>query len=121
MSQVRHRGLPALRTVGVVLALAILLTVSVVASRVVFAQDMATPEPDMALGVPTVSVSGHGSVIARPDTASVNVGVEVIKPTLDEAQETASVQTTAVVEALEEAGIASEDIQTAQFNVNILR
>src|SRR5687767_6717805 len=99
MARKRHQGQRALRIVGVILALAALLAASVVAGRAVLAQDMATPEPDMALGVPPVSVSGHGSVNVPPDTAAVTVGVEVIKPTLDEAQETATVQATAVVEA----------------------
>jgi uncharacterized protein YggE len=82
---------------------------------------MATPEADTAFGVPTVSVSGHGSVNVPPDTASVTIGVDVIKRTLDEAQETATVQATAVIEALKDAGISAEDIRTSQFNVNILR
>jgi len=52
---------------------------------------MATPGvTGMALGMPTVSVSGHGSVNVPPDTASVNIGVDVIKPTLGEAQEQAT-------------------------------
>ena len=53
------------------------------------AQEMATPTASMAAGIPTVSVSGHGEVNVPPDTASVNIGVDIIKPTLDEAQTTA--------------------------------
>jgi uncharacterized protein YggE len=74
----------------------------------------------MALGVPTVSVSGRGSVNVAPDTASVDIGVDVIKLTMDEAQETANAQTTAVIEAFEAAGIAPEDIRTVFLRVNIL-
>jgi uncharacterized protein YggE len=106
---------------GLAAALAGLLATSALGGGIATAQDMATPEPGMAIGVPTVSVSGHGSVNVPPDTASVNIGVDVIKPTLDEAQEQATAQATAVIESLEAAGIASEDIQTDYFSVNILR
>jgi uncharacterized protein YggE len=85
------------------------------------AQDLATPEAARAVGVPTVSVSGHGEVNVPPDTASVSIGIDVIRPTLGEAQEQATAQATAVIEALKAAGIADEDIQTAYFSVNILR
>jgi uncharacterized protein len=121
MPQERHRTKRVLRTAGAALALAGLLATSAVGNGTVLAQEMATPESDMALGVPTVSVSGHGSVNVPPDTASVNIGVDVIKPTLGEAQETATAQATAVIEAFEAAGIAPDDIQTDYFSVNILR
>ena len=75
----------------------------------------------MAVGVPTVSVNGHGEVNVPPDTAAVSIGIDVIQPTLAEAQEQATAQATAVIEALKAAGIADEDIQTAYFSVNILR
>ena len=121
MPQKRHRGMRAVRTVAAALTLTGLLVASAVGGGAVMAQEMATPTSGMALGVPTVSVSGHGSVNVPPDTASVNIGVDVIKPTLGEAQETATVQATAVIEAFETAGIAPEDIQTDYFSVNILR
>jgi uncharacterized protein len=129
MPQERQRGMQTIWTAGriralaVSLALAGLLTTSAVNGGVAVAQeDVATPAPSgMALGVPTVSVSGHGSVNVPPDTASVSIGVDVIKPTLGEAQEQATSQATAIIEALQAAGIAEEDIQTDYFSVNILR
>jgi uncharacterized protein len=113
MLQARSWGM---RIAGMTLALAGLLAGGTGA----LAQE-ATPEAMAALGVPTVSVSGHGSVNVPPDTATVNIGVDVIKPTLDEAQEQADAQATAVIEALKAAGIADEDIQTDYYSVNILR
>jgi uncharacterized protein YggE len=85
------------------------------------AQDMATPTASMAAGIPTVSVSGHGEVNVPPDTASVNIGVDIIKPTLDEAQSQATDQANAVIAALKDAGIDPADIQTSYYSVNILR
>lgn len=129
MPQERQRGTRAVMTavracaLALPLALAGLLATSAVGSRVALAQeDMATPAASgMALGVPTVSVSGHGSVNVPPDTASVSIGVDVIKPTLGEAQEQATTQATAIIDALQAAGIAKKDIQTDFFSVNILR
>ena len=112
------------RTAAAALALAGVLATTAIGGagiRPVAAQDMATPETGSAAGIPTVSVGGHGEVNVPPDTASVNIGVDVIKPTLDEAQEQANAQATAVTEALQAAGIAAEDIQTDYFSVNILR
>lgn len=119
MHQTRIGKPHGLRTVGMALMLATVLA-GPASIGVVAAQDMATPAA-MAAGVPTVSVSGHGEVNVPPDTASVNIGVDVIKPTLDEAQAQATAQATAVIDALKEAGIAAEDIQTDYFSVNILR
>src|SRR5215208_221370 len=124
MPQARQRGLRARRagTLAVSLALAGLLAASAVGGIAMAQEDMATPTGSgMALGVPTVSVSGHGSVNVPPDTASVSIGVDVIKPTLGEAQEQATAQATAMIEALKDAGISAEDIRTSQLNVNILR
>ena len=110
------------RSIGAALALAGLLAASAVGTPgVVSAQGLATPEAAMAAGVPTVSVSGHGEVNVPPDTASVSIGIDVVQPTLGQAQEQATAQATMVIEALKAAGIADEDIQTAYFNVNILR
>jgi len=129
MPQERQRGMRTIWTAGraralaLTVALAGLLATSAVGGGVAVAQeDMATPVvPGMALGVPTVSVSGHGAVNVPPDTASVSIGVDVIKPTLGEAQEQATTQATAVITALKAAGVADQDIQTQNFSVYILR
>ena len=118
----RTWGMGGVGTIGVALALAGLLVAGTIGNTgEVKAQDLATPEAAMAAGVPTVSVSGHGEVNVPPDTASVSIGIDVIQPTLAEAQAQATAQATAVIEALKAAGIADEDIQTAYFSVNILR
>ena len=114
-----NRGTRAARTAGVALVVAGLLVAGAPGNAAVSgAQDMATPEASMAAGVPTVSVSGHGQVNVPPDTASVSIGIDVIQPTLAEAQEQATAQATTLIEALKAAGIADEDIQTAYFSVN---
>ena len=115
-------GMGGVRTAGAALALAGVLAAGTIGNPGgVGAQGVATPEAAMAVGVPTVSVSGHGQVNVQPDTASVSIGIDVIQPTLAEAQEQATAQATALIETLKAAGIADEDIQTAYFSVNILR
>ena len=69
----------------------------------------------------TVSVSGQGLVNVPPDTAQVTVGIDVIQDELAAAQEEANRQTTAIVDALEAAGVESRDIQTANYSVSVLR
>lgn len=118
MTQHTTWGMRGLRTAG--LALALLGTVALPATMsTAFAQDMATPTAGM--GVATVSVSGHGEVSVLPDTASVSIGVDIIKPTLSEAQDQANAQAAALIESLKATGIADEDIQTDYYSVNILR
>jgi uncharacterized protein YggE len=118
MFQNQKRGLRSIAALALAVVLA---TTAVGGAGPVAAQDMATPEAGAAAGIPTVSVSGHGEVNVPPDTASVNIGVDIIAQTLDEAQDQATAQATAVTEALKAAGIASEDIQTEYYSVNILR
>jgi uncharacterized protein YggE len=113
-------GVPRGRAAAATRALVGVLAGAAGGARLAAAQDDATPMAGAA-GIPTVSVSGHGSVNVPPDTASVNIGVDVIKPTLDEAQDQATAQATALIEALKAQGIAAEDIQTDYFSVNILR
>jgi uncharacterized protein YggE len=69
----------------------------------------------------TVYVDGVGNVVTTPDTASVVIGVNIIEKTLGAAQEKASSQMAAVIEALKAAGIEEKDIQTTNFSVSILQ
>jgi uncharacterized protein YggE len=80
-------------------------------------QDTPTPLTGMSL----VYVTGHGSVRVPPDMASAVIGIEVERPTLSEAQEEATTQATAIIDAIKAAGVADEDIRTTSFNVRIVR
>lgn len=118
----RRLPMPRMRTLGLTLAVAGALAAPLSLGSAL-AQESATPTSGyMAMGVaPTVSVSGHGEVNVPPDTASVAIGVDVIQPTLSEAQAEASSQAATLIDALKGAGIADADIQTSYFSVNILR
>lgn len=69
----------------------------------------------------TISVSGTGTVNVPPDTATVTLGIDVIRPELAEAQTEASRQATAIIEAVKAQGVADDDVQTSNFSVNVMR
>jgi uncharacterized protein YggE len=79
------------------------------------ATPVATPTPA------TLYVEGQGSVTVPPDTASVTVGVDVQRDRLRDAQAEASAQAAAIIAAAEAGGVATDDIQTANFGVNVVR
>lgn len=60
----------------------------------------------------TISVSGTGKVTAQPDTAVITIGVETQATDAATAMSQNSQKMTAVVNAMEQAGVAAKDIQT---------
>jgi hypothetical protein len=60
----------------------------------------------------TISVSGSGTVSARPDQAVVRLGVETMAETAEQALSSNSEQMQAVIAALEETGVPTDTIQT---------
>jgi uncharacterized protein YggE len=66
-------------------------------------------------------VLGQGSVSVQPDTATVQMGITIQQPTLQESLDEANATMTAIIEALIDQGIADEDIQTTAFNVYAVR
>ena len=87
--------------------------------------DAATATTTSVPGVPvepdssghTITVAGTGTVQVEPDTATVNLGVQVTRPTGAEAMEQINRDATAVTEALVAAGVAEEDIQTSSLSL----
>lgn len=69
----------------------------------------------------TITVVGEGVVKIKPDIAQVNIGVEVVKPTVKEASGAANEIMDAVLAALAEAGVEEKDIQTSGFSIWVER
>lgn len=65
-----------------------------------------------------ISVSGHGDASGTPDVLEANVGVAVVEDTVAAAVSKASREASAVEQALERAGIAKRDIQTASYSIS---
>lgn len=108
--------------------LAAIITTATVASAALAVNGGAgSPEPAVVDTVPdmpvesvpgrTITVPGSGTVKVEPDTAVVNLGVQVTAPTGAEAMETVNTDATALTEALVGAGIAEEDIQTSGLSL----
>lgn len=66
---------------------------------------------------PGVTVTGVGRVNGVPDTLRASVGVAVTRPNVQEALDVANTAADRVLDALREAGVAEEDVQTREFRV----
>lgn len=106
----------------------IVLLVIVLAATIAFAvpgravaQDGTPAAPTESTPAPaTLTVSGHGTVIAQPDTARITFGVTIDGETLAAAQSEATVTMSAILAEVEGAGVAERDIQTVDYRVDIL-
>lgn len=67
----------------------------------------------------TISVTGTGEVIVVPDTANIQIGVQVFAEELADAQAQSTEQITAVINTITEAGVEAKDIQTSNYSVSI--
>lgn len=65
----------------------------------------------------TVSFSGRGTVVAKPDVAIVNATILTEADTSKAAQDDNSIKSQAVVEFLEDQNIEERDIRTSGYNV----
>ncbi|MBS1195929.1 MAG: hypothetical protein H6R33_649 [Actinobacteria bacterium] len=65
-----------------------------------------------------INVTGQGKVTGQPDVLKVNLGVSVLRPTVDQATGDAATLASAVIAALKANGVAEEDIQTANYSIN---
>jgi uncharacterized protein YggE len=64
-----------------------------------------------------LSVTGVGRVRGKPDTLRGTVGVEVTRPSVQEALDVAAAAVERVLAALRQGGVADEDIQTRELAV----
>jgi uncharacterized protein YggE len=101
------------------LAVAFLLVSMLVASVACGTGDDSDAQTDVEAR--TVAVTGEGSVSLEPDLVKMTIGVDISGPELSAVQNTASETMTAVTAALESHGVASEDIQTANYAIYVDR
>lgn len=66
----------------------------------------------------TIAVTGTGSVDAPPDQASVSLGVQVQRPTAQEAQDQSNATMTQIVTKILALGIPREKIRTTTVNIS---
>ncbi|MCU1501412.1 MAG: hypothetical protein JWM12_766 [Ilumatobacteraceae bacterium] len=65
----------------------------------------------------TITVSGEGNATVKPDTATVQLGVSVDRPTASAALDQANTSAAALIAALKQAGVAEDDITTAGLSI----
>jgi uncharacterized protein YggE len=65
----------------------------------------------------TITVIGAGEISLRPDIATINVGAEARSDRVSEAKSEVDEQMKAILAALEEAGVAKEDIRTSHYSI----
>lgn len=65
----------------------------------------------------TIVVSGIGRVAVEPDVADLRLGVAVARPSVDAARADAATTMTAILAAVDEAGVARGDVRTALLSV----
>jgi uncharacterized protein YggE len=79
---------------------------------------LATALASPAFAAGTMQMSGHGEVMAKPDTAYVTSGVTSQAGTARDALDANTKDMSALIAVLKDAGVAEEDIQTSGFAVN---
>lgn len=65
-----------------------------------------------------VTVQGTGRVSGRPDTLRATVGVSARRASVQEALDAANSAAQRVLDALDDAGVAQDDVRTTEFSVN---
>lgn len=84
--------------------------------------DVALAQPAGAVpttGTPSgITVSGVGRITGVPDTLRATVGVAARRASVQEALDAANATAEQVLAALDDAGVAEDDVQTTQFAVN---
>ena len=73
--------------------------------------------PSAAGGPPTVTVSGQASEDAKPDVATLNLSVDIEKPTAAEAANENARRADAVIAGLKAAGVDAKDIATVGLSL----
>ena len=64
-----------------------------------------------------ITVSGQGEAAGAPDLATVNLGVEAFRNTVQAAREDAAAAMNQAIAVLRDRGIEERDIQTSSFNI----
>ncbi len=80
------------------------------------AQDNANTPGD-AMRKPSISVTGHGEISAKPDIVEISVGVLTHAPTASQAAKDNSAIVARLMATLTDHGVAEKDVQTTELRV----
>jgi uncharacterized protein YggE len=76
-----------------------------------------TTVPGVDAPVRSITVNGQGKIKVKPDTASLNVGVQATAATASEALAQANTSAAALIAAVKGAGVSADDIVTSGLSV----
>ena len=65
----------------------------------------------------TITVSGKGEMMVKPDIATISMGIEEQAKTVVEANNQAATKMNAALKVLKDAGIADKDVKTTNYNI----
>lgn len=68
-----------------------------------------------------IAVDGEGQISVQPDTARVTLGIEAEGQDIGAMREDANSRMNTVIDALQDAGISEEDIQTVAYDISVQR
>ncbi len=102
-------------TLGVVASLLLLAILAGIVG-VLYARP-ATAQTSGVTGMRQVTVVGHGEVKGKPDTATIQIGVETEAPEAKDALAQNTTQAEALQAKLKELGVAEADMQTSNFSI----
>jgi uncharacterized protein YggE len=74
-------------------------------------------EAQEGTGDRTITVTGYGIAYGAPDIVRVGLGVESVNTDIMAAMDDASARMQAVIQALQDGGVAAEDIRTDYFSI----
>ncbi len=97
-------------------SIGILVLIALLAVGVVAAQD-GNASGDEGYPVNTISVTGTGTAIGVPDIANVEIGVQVVNPSISVAFSQANTALEGVIAAIMNTGVVREDIRTTGLDV----
>lgn len=102
----------------VALAAAIVLATSILLLSQAFPKEAVYAQTDPAATTqPSITVVGEGTAPVEPDIAVANIGVQVANADVKAASSEAQEIMNAVLAAIQEQGVAEEDIQTSGFSI----
>ena len=94
---------------------ALMLVVVLVGTAIPAAQ-AAPPRQDDA-GTRTITVTGIGTAYGAPDMVMLGLGVEAVNTDIQAAMDDTTTRMGAVMQALQDNGVAREDIRTEHFSI----
>lgn len=101
----------------VALAAAIVLATSILLLNQAFPKEAVYAQTDPATPLQAITVVGEGSAPVEPDIAVANIGVQVANSDVQVASSETQEIMNAVLAAIQEQGVAEEDIQTSGFSI----